>query len=56
MRPITKSASSLMKNRTTIRSLGIHEVSRPRLRDAAHAGEGSLNDAFLAGVTGAMRR
>jgi diacylglycerol O-acyltransferase len=56
VRPITKSGSSLMKDRTTVRRLGIHEVSRPRLRDAAHAGGGSLNDAFLAGVTGAMRR
>ena len=56
MRPIAKSGSSLMKDRTTVRRLGIHEVSRLRLRDAGHAGGGSLNDAFLAGVTGALRR
>ena len=56
VRPITESGSSLMQDRTTVRRLGIHAVSRPRLRDAAHAGGGSLNDAFLAGVTGALRR
>ena len=56
MRPITTSGSSLMKDRTTLRRLGILEVSRSRLRAAGHAGGGSLNDAFLAGVTGALRR
>jgi hypothetical protein len=56
MRPITKSGSSLMTDRTTVRRLGTHEVSRRRLRDAGRAGRGSLNDAFLAGVTGALRR
>jgi WS/DGAT/MGAT family acyltransferase len=56
MRPITEPGSSLMKDRTMVRHLGIHEVSRLRLRDAGHAGGGSLNDAFLAGVTGALRR
>jgi diacylglycerol O-acyltransferase len=56
MRPITKTGSSLMTDRTTVRRLGIHEVSRPQLRAAGHAGGGSLNDAFLAGVTGGLRR
>ena len=56
VRPIAESGSSLMKDRTTVRRLGVHEVSRPRLRDAGHACGGSLNDAFLAGVTGALRR
>ncbi|WP_407688136.1 wax ester/triacylglycerol synthase domain-containing protein [Mycobacterium sp. HUMS_1102779] len=56
VRPITEPGSSLMRDRSTVRRLGIHAVSRPRLRAAAHAGGGSLNDAFLAGLTGALRR
>lgn len=56
MRPINQTGSSLMKERNLIRRLGVHEVPLPQLRAAAHAGGGSLNDAFLAGVAGGLRR
>ena len=34
----------------------MHEVSRPQLRAAAHRCGGALNDAFVAGVAGGLRR
>ncbi len=45
-----------MKNRTLIRRLGVHEVPMPQLREAAHRRGGALNDAFVAGLTGGLRR
>ena len=56
VRPITQRGSLLMTDRKPSRRLAVHEVSLPRLRAAGHAGGGSLNDAFLAGVTGGLRR
>ncbi|MCV6984961.1 DUF1298 domain-containing protein [Mycobacterium shinjukuense] len=56
VRPIGRTGSSLMKDRGLIRRLGVHEVSRPRLLDAAHRCGGALNDAFVAGVAGGLRR
>jgi hypothetical protein len=55
VRPINHTASKLMTGRRLIRALRVHEVPLPELRDAAHVSGGSLNDAFLAGVTGGLR-
>jgi hypothetical protein len=44
-----------MQQRRMIRELGVHEVPLAPLKEAAHRAGGSLNDAFLAGVTGGMR-
>jgi diacylglycerol O-acyltransferase len=56
VRPINKTSSPIMKDRRMIRELGVHEVPLLELRLAAHRAEGHLNDAFLAGVTGGLRR
>ena len=56
VRPINHTGSPLMKDRRLVRELGVHEVPMPALREAAHLAGGTLNDAFLAGVTGALRR
>ncbi|MGZ4443020.1 MAG: wax ester/triacylglycerol synthase domain-containing protein [Nocardioidaceae bacterium] len=56
VRPINQTASPLMTSRRLVRRLGVHEVPLPALRTAAHLADGSLNDAFLAGVTGGLRR
>jgi diacylglycerol O-acyltransferase len=39
-----------------VRELDVHEVPLSKLKDAAHSADGTLNDAFLAGVTGGLRR
>ncbi|TGD83922.1 DUF1298 domain-containing protein [Mycolicibacterium sp. CH28] len=56
VRPVNKTGSTLMKERTLVRRLGVLEVPMPRLRDAAHRSGGALNDAFVAGVAGGLRR
>jgi diacylglycerol O-acyltransferase / wax synthase len=56
VRPINQTGSPIMKDRRLVRKLGVHEVPMPALREAAHLAGGTLNDAFLAGVTGALRR
>jgi diacylglycerol O-acyltransferase / wax synthase len=56
VRPINNPASPLMTERRLIRRLGVHEVPMPALREAGHVAGGSLNDAFVAGVTGGLRR
>jgi diacylglycerol O-acyltransferase / wax synthase len=56
VRPITRTGSPLMTDRKLLRRLGVHEVSLPRLRAAGRGSGGSVNDAFLAGVTGGLRR
>jgi diacylglycerol O-acyltransferase len=56
VRPINETGSPIMKDRRLVRRLDVHEVSMPALRGAAHLAGGTLNDAFLAGVTGALRR
>ena len=38
-----------------VRELGVHEVPLSTLKDAAHMAGGTLNDAFIAGVTGGLR-
>lgn len=56
VRPINHPASPLMTDRRLVRRLGVHEVPMPALREAAHLAGGTLNDAFVAGVTGGLRR
>ncbi len=56
VRPINHTGSPLMTERRLVRRLGVHEVPRPALREAAHRAGGTLNDAFVAGVTGGLRR
>lgn len=55
VRPLNHTASPIMKRRRLIRELAVHEVPMPALREAAHLSGGTLNDAFLAGVTGGLR-
>jgi diacylglycerol O-acyltransferase len=56
VRPVNQTGSPLMKQRSLIRRLGVLEVPFSQLRAAAHSGGGSLNDAFVASVTGGLRR
>ena len=56
VRPVTRTGSTLMKERTLVRRLGVHEVPMPQLREAAHRSGGGLNDAFVAGIAGGLRR
>ena len=56
MRPVTETGSPLMKERTLVRRLGVHEVPLSKLKSAAHRGGGALNDAFVAGIAGGLRR
>lgn len=56
VRPINRTGSPLAKERGLIRRLGVHQVPRPQLREAAHRCGGALNDAFVAGVAGGLRR
>jgi len=55
VRPINETSSPIMQERRTLRELGVHEVPLAPLKEAGHRGGGTLNDAFLAGVTGGMR-
>jgi diacylglycerol O-acyltransferase len=56
VRPVNRTGSPLMAQRSLNRRLGVHEVPMTQLRDAAHRCDGALNDAFVAGVTGGLRR
>ncbi len=56
VRPVNRTGSPLMTDRSLVRRLGVLEVPFPRLRAAAHRGGGALNDAFVAGVAGGLRR
>ncbi len=55
VRPVNRTGSSLMTNRTLSRRLQVLEVPMPQLRDAAHRCDAALNDAFVAGVAGGLR-
>jgi diacylglycerol O-acyltransferase / wax synthase len=55
VRPVNRTGSVLMKNRTLTRRLGVHQVPMPQLRDAAHRCGGALNDGFVAGLAGGLR-
>jgi diacylglycerol O-acyltransferase / wax synthase len=56
VRPVNRTGSPLMKKRSLVRRLGVLEVPFPQLRAAAHRSGGALNDAFVAGVAGGLRR
>jgi WS/DGAT/MGAT family acyltransferase len=56
MRPVTETGSPLMKERTLVRRLAVHDVPLAKLKEAAHCGGGALNDAFVAGIAGGLRR
>ncbi|MDX6359722.1 MAG: diacylglycerol O-acyltransferase / wax synthase [Nocardioidaceae bacterium] len=56
VRPLNHTASPIMQDRRLIRELGVHEVPLSALKQAGRNAGGSLNDAFLAGVTGGLRR
>lgn len=56
MRPVTRTGSALMTERSLVRRLAVHQIPLSRLKKAAHLGNGSLNDAFVAGITGGLRR
>lgn len=55
VRPVNETGSPLMKDRSLIRHLGIHDVPLAPLREAAHRSGGALNDAFVAGIAGGLR-
>jgi len=56
VRPVRRTGSPLMKERSLVRRLGVHEVPLAKLKEAAHRSGGSLNDAFVAGISGGLRR
>ena len=56
VRPINRTASPIMRERRMLRELGVHQVPLAELKAAGKSAGGSLNDAFLAGVTGGLRR
>ncbi|MDX1890756.1 wax ester/triacylglycerol synthase domain-containing protein [Mycolicibacterium sp. 050158] len=56
VRPINRPGSPLMRKRSLVRRLGVHAVPLPALREAAHRCDAALNDAFLAGLAGGLRR
>jgi WS/DGAT/MGAT family acyltransferase len=56
VRPINRTGSPLVRERGRVRRLSVHEVPFPELKAAAHVGDGTLNDAFLAGITGGLRK
>jgi WS/DGAT/MGAT family acyltransferase len=56
VRPINRPGSPLLTDRGLIRRLGVHQVPMPLLREAAHRCDAALNDAFVAGVAGGLRR
>jgi diacylglycerol O-acyltransferase len=56
VRPVNRTGSPLMKNRTLTRRLGVHQVPMQQLREAAHLSGGALNDGFVAGFAGGLRR
>jgi diacylglycerol O-acyltransferase / wax synthase len=54
--PVTEPLSPVMTGRGMSRWLDAFDVSLAEMRAAAHVVDGSVNDAFLAAVAGAMRR
>lgn len=56
LRPINETASTVMRGRGFSWRFGVVDVPFDDLRRAAKATGGTLNDAFLAGITGGMRR
>jgi diacylglycerol O-acyltransferase len=56
VRPILREASPVMTRRSARRQLATLDVPLEGLRQAARTNGGHINDAFLAGVTGGLRR
>jgi diacylglycerol O-acyltransferase len=56
VRPILRSASPVLTRRSMRRKLATFDVPLQRLRRAAIGNGGHVNDAFLAGLTGGLRR
>jgi diacylglycerol O-acyltransferase / wax synthase len=56
VRPINQTGSPLMRDRKLVRQMGVHTVPLEDLKRAAKTNGGRLNDAFLAGITGGLRR
>jgi hypothetical protein len=56
IRPVNTTGSALMTGRSLTRRLGVHDVPLPKLKLAAHRSGGALNDAFVAGIAGGLRR
>jgi diacylglycerol O-acyltransferase / wax synthase len=56
VRPVNRTGSPLMTKRSLVRRLGVHQVPLPAMKHAAHRSGGALNDAFVAGITGGLRR
>ncbi|HET7312163.1 MAG TPA: wax ester/triacylglycerol synthase domain-containing protein [Mycobacteriales bacterium] len=56
VRPILHNASPVLIDRRMSRHLDTLDVPLASLQDAAHAAGGHVNDAFVAGVTGGLRR
>src|SRR6202008_3217227 len=54
--PINRTGSPLVSARGLVRRPLVHQVPMPQLREAAHRCGGALNDAFVAGVAGGLRR
>ncbi len=54
--PSSGAMSPLMRERATTRHLAVMEVSLDALKTAAKAADGTVNDAYLAVVTGGLRR
>ncbi len=54
--PSSGAMSPLMRERATTRRLAIMEVSLDALKTAAKTVDGTVNDAYLAAVTGGLRR
>jgi diacylglycerol O-acyltransferase / wax synthase len=56
VRPINRTGSPLMRDRKLVRRLSVHTVPLADLKAAAKGNGARLNDAFLAGITGGLRR
>jgi len=54
--PVTGTLSPIMQERSTIRHLDVLEVQLDDLKRAAACADGSLNDGFMAAVSGGLRR
>ena len=56
MRPVNRTGSPLMRKRSLSDGSACWRFRFAQLRAAAHHGDGALNDAFVAGVAGGLRR
>jgi diacylglycerol O-acyltransferase len=54
--PVTDTLSAVMTDRHQASSFDVVDVSLAALHDAAKVAGGTVNDAFLAGITGGLRR